>query len=39
VFLTAIAPGAASAQPLALTRQDVSSYPGARGIVAADFDP
>ena len=37
-LLIAIAAGSASAQPLALTRQDVSSYPGARGLVAADFD-
>ena len=37
-LLIAIAAGSASAQPLSLTRQDVSSYPGARGLVAADFD-
>ena len=38
VLLVAIATGRASAQPLAFTRQDVASYPGARGLVAADFD-
>ena len=38
VFLAALATGNASAQSLTLTRQDVRSYPGARGIVAADFD-
>ena len=38
VMLVAIATGRASAQPLVLTRQDVASYPGARGLVAADFD-
>jgi hypothetical protein len=38
MLLAAIATGSASAQSLTVTRQDVASYPGARGIVAGDFD-
>ena len=38
ILSVAIAAGSASAQPLALTRQNVSSHAGARGLVAADFD-
>ena len=38
-FLIATFAGAdASAQPLVLTRQDVASYAGARGITTGDFD-
>ena len=39
VMLVAIATGRASAQPLALTRQDVGSYPGARGLVSRGLRP
>ena len=38
MLVAAFATGSASAQSLTVTRQDVASYPGARGIVAGDFD-